>query len=347
MWHVGMDWHSRQADLTVRDENGRRQFHRHIRGGIDDVITELKKIGKPFSITFEASTGYGHVHDELARIAHTVKVAHPGHLRLIFRSKRKCDRVDSDKICKLDYLDEVPQVHVPRHEVRAWRRMISHRNRMVGDRTATKCRIRAFLRSLGIVAPKSLWTKVGIEWLRTVELADEFDALMRDELVERLAHQNVLIRRVTRALDAKARAHPGVQLLMTIPGVGARTAEAIVAWIDDIKRFSSVRKVADYFGLTTCLDQSAGAARYGHITREGPAVVRRLVVEAAHQGVRRSSIIRAYCERIMHGDPGRKKIAIVATAHYIVRVMAAMPAGPDLRRSGPSGLRTGEVWRDE
>ena len=38
--------------------------------------------------------------------------------------------------------------------------------------------------------------------------------------------------------------------------------------------------------------------------------------------------------RVMHGDPGRKKIAIVATAHYLVRVMAAM-------------LRTGEVWRDE
>ena len=56
---------------------------------------------------------------------------------------------------------EVPQVHVPKHEVRAWRRTITYRNRMVGDRTATKCRIRAFLRSLGIVAPKSLWTKAG------------------------------------------------------------------------------------------------------------------------------------------------------------------------------------------
>ena len=102
--------------------------------------------------------------------------------------------------------------------------------------------------------------------------------------------------------------------------MGARTAEAIVAWIDDIKRFSSVRKVADYFGPTTCLDQSAGAARYGHITREGPSVVRRLVVEArygkdravepdglaAHQGARRSPRIGAYCERVMHGDPGRK-----------------------------------------
>jgi hypothetical protein len=42
----------------------------------------------------------------------------------------------------------------------------------------------------------------------------------------------------------------------------------------------------------------------------------------------------AYYERVRRDDPDRKKIAIVATAHYLVRVMAAM-------------LRTGEVWRDE
>ena len=183
MWHVGMDWHSRQTDLTVRDGNGRRQFHRHVRGGIDAVVAELRKIAEPFSVTFEASTGYGHVYDELAKVAHTVRVAHPGHLRLIFRSKRKCDRPEGPNTSKVrtfghrlrperpgaarqDMQDRLPrarspQVHVPRHEVRAWRRMISHRNRMVGDRTATKCRIRAFLRSLGIVAPRSLWTKAG------------------------------------------------------------------------------------------------------------------------------------------------------------------------------------------
>jgi transposase len=329
-----MDWHSRQTDLTVRDGNGRKRFARHVRGGIGKVITELRTIKEPFSVTYEASTGYGHVFDELSKVARTVRVAHPGHLRLIFRSKRKSDRVDSDKLSKLDYLDEVPQVHVPRHEVRSWRATINYRNRMVMNRTATKCRIRALLRSLGITAPKSLWSKAGIEWLRRLEFADELDALMRDEHVERLAHQDALVKRVTKALDGKARAHPGVRLLMTIPGVGARTAEAMVAWIDKVERFSSVRKVACYFGLTPCLDQSAGAARYGHITREGPSVVRRLVVEAAHQGMRRSPRIGAYCERVMHGDAGRKKIAIVATAHYLVRVMAAM-------------LRTGEAWREE
>jgi transposase len=241
MWHVGMDWHSRQTSLTVRDSHGRKLYSRHVRGGVEAVVRELRKLKGPFSVTFEASTGYGHVYDEIAKVAHTVRVAHPGHLRLIFRSKRKSDRVDSDKMSKLDYLDEVPQVHVPRREVRSWRRTITYRTRMVMERTSTKCRIRAFLRSLGIAAPRGLWTKAGIAWLEGLEFEVELDAIVRDEFVERLGHLDALIRRVTKALDRKARANPAVQLLMTIPGVGPRTAEAVVAWVDDIKRFSSVR----------------------------------------------------------------------------------------------------------
>jgi len=36
----------------------------------------------------------------------------------------------------------------------------------------------------------------------------------------------------------------------------------------------------------------------------------------------------------MRNDPNRKKIALVATAHHLSRVMAAM-------------LRSGEVWRED
>ena len=48
----------------------------------------------------------------------------------------------------------------------------------------------------------------------------------------------------------------------------------------------------------------------------------------------RSKKIRAHFERIRQGNPERKRIALVATAHYLLRVMLAM-------------LRTGEVWRAE
>ena len=80
-------------------------------------------------------------------------------------------------------------------------------------------------------------------------------------------------------------------------------------------------------------DQSGDRNRLGPITREGPAVVRQLVAEASWQAVRRSPTVRAYFERVRRGDPQRKKIALVATAHYLVRVMWAL-------------LKRGTTWEE-
>jgi transposase len=116
--------------------------------------------------------------------------------------------------------------------------------------------------------------------------------------------------------------------------VGIRTAEALVAYIDDPARFRHNKAAGSYFGLVPCQDASAGKNRLGHITHDGPPTARRLLTQAAWQGIRRSAAIRAYFERIRHGDPDRKKIALVATMHYLARVTLAM-------------LRTGEVWEPD
>jgi len=52
--------------------------------------------------------------------------------------------------------------------------------------------------------------------------------------------------------------------------------------------------------------------RLGHITREGPATARKLLTEAAWQGVRRSRTIRKFFERVQRGADDRKKIVLVA-----------------------------------
>jgi transposase len=158
------------------------------------------------------------------------------------------------------------------------------------------------------------------------------DSFRRDTLLAELDHFQTQIRRVTRRLDEIGHKHPGLAILRTIPGVGARTAEAVVAFIDDPGRFPRVRSIGSYFGLVPCQDQSAGRNHLGRITRAGPATVRKLVVEASWQAIRRSETVRARFERVMRGDPNRKKIALVATAHHLLRVMLAM-------------LRTGEVCR--
>jgi len=332
MWYVGLDVHSKRSTYCILDENGRKIKSRTVRGTWRKVLGEMAQIKSPFAVCFEASTGYGYLYDRLSRIAERVSVAHPGHLRLIFRSKRKHDRLDAYRLAKLLFLDEVPGVHVPAVEVRAWRGMIEHRERLVRERVRAKNQMRALLRSQGIVAPKGLWTKRGLAWAAEVPFPTEFHALQRDILLERLQSLSAMLKRVEKELDRKGARHSGVVLLRTMPGIGMRTAEAVMAYVADPARFGRTKAVASYFGFVPCQDASADRNRLGHITRQGPATVRRLLTEAVWQAIRLSTDVRAYFERIRRGDPERKKIAVTATAHYLLRVMYAM-------------LRTGEVCR--
>ena len=332
MRYVGLDSHWRQSTICVLDHRGKKLLNRTIKGPWSKVLEEVGKIRKPFAVCFEASTGYGYLFERLQTVARRVVVAHPGQLRLIFRSKRKNDRVDAEKLAKLLFLDEVPPVYVPSSEVRSWRGFIEHRHKLVRERTRTKNSIRALLRGQGILAPRGLWYGPGMKWLRSVSFANELDTVRRDMLYERLCFLTKMLERVETTLNRTASNHPGVQLLRTIPGVGPRTAEAVMAWVDDPSRFQRIKSAGRYFGLVPCQDASARTDRRGHITREGPAIIRWLLTEAAWQGVRRSPQIRTFYERVRREDPERRKIALVATAHYLLRAMMAM-------------LRTGEVWR--
>ena len=343
MQYVGMDVHWRQTTICILDENGRRVKMMNVRGPWQKVLEELGRIEGAWAVCYEASCGYGWLYERLKRMAQKVVVAHPGQLRLIFRSKRKNDRVDAEKLAKLLYLDEVPPVYVPSVEVRSWRAIIEHRQKLLQERVRTKNQLRALLRTHGIVAPRGLWTKKGLAWLNAQELPTSMDRLQRDILLERLGSLRGLIERVEEALAEIAESHAGVTLLREIPGVGIRTAEAVLAYVDDPHRFKSIKSIGSYFGLVPCQDQSAGKNRLGHLTRQGPATVRKLLTEASWQAIRRSQRIRAYFERIRQGNPERKRIALVATAHYLLRVMSrAVRCALSLAM-----LRTGEVWRAE
>jgi transposase len=335
MYTVGLDVHWRTSTLCILGEDGRMVKTRTVRGSWKRLLAAVEEIPRPFQITYEASCGYGHLHDVLIGVAQRVVVAHPGRLRLIFLAKRKSDRVDAQKLAKLLYIDQVPTVYVPDASVRAWRGLIEYRRRLLDKRTRCKNGIRSLLRSFGVVAPrgKGLWTKKGRMWLSERELPETLSQGQLRLLLGELDHFNRQVKEVTGQLDAVAKKHPGVGLLKTVPGIGPRTAEAMVAYVDDPHRFRHGRQVGSYFGLTPSQDDSAEVRRAGHITKNGPSTVRKLLVEAAWQAIRHSDDFKAYFERIEAGKPDRRKIALVATANRLARVMGAM-------------LRTGEVWRE-
>src|SRR5204862_5993956 len=129
-----------------------------------------------------------------------------------------------------------------------------------------------------------------------------------------------------------AAADPATGLLATAPGVGPRTAEAVAAHLGDPKRFASGKQVSAYAGLVPRQYQSGESDRKGRITRRGPGVLRKLLVECAWASLRYNAWARATYARLTRGGVTRKKPAIVALARRLLVRPWAM-------------LRDGTPWR--
>jgi transposase len=331
MLYVGLDIHSKFTVICVLNSLGEIVQQARVRD-LEHLLAWLKRLGQPFEVAFEASCGYGLYYEALLAIAARVAVAHPGKLNY---SKRKNDRADAEMLAKLLRAGMLPVVHVPSATVRAWRETITFRRHLVQKRTRAKNEVRALLRTIGVRAPSrpGLWTQAGMAWLKRFEFAQPMHALRRDILVEEIESLNRHIELTEKKLNQFAKESPEVMQLLSVPGVGMRTAEAMVAFVDDPHRFGRAKSVGSYFGMIPSQDQSGPKNRLGHITKDGSATVRQLLTEAAWQGIRRSPTIRAFYERVMRNDPCRKRIALTATAHYLARVMWSM-------------LRNGTFWRE-
>jgi transposase len=291
-----------------------------------------------------------------------IEVANVAHEAWRWRhTRRKTDRVDAVRLADLSAAGQLPTVHVPQAATRQWRGLIAYRARLVARRTAVKNRIRAILASVGEPGlPRGAggWTRQAVASLAALarplaEVGSE--DLWRGELaleLEALAHLEAQVATVEAKLDTLAeaarprglsspRADERVARLRTIPGVGPRLAELLVALFDDPHRFGSGRQVGSYLGLVPRQFQSGAMDRHGRITRHGNPLARALLVEVAWLGLRwngrprvAARRVRAIYQRVHRGSRARRKVAIVAVARRLAVFAWAM-------------LRDGTVWRPE
>jgi transposase len=256
--------------------------------------------------------------------------------------KRKTDRDDALRLAELEALGQLPTVTLPDATARQRRALIAHRQALVGRRVAAQNRIRSLFAGRGLPSPRGhrAWTETGLAGLdlRAKPLADcAPEELWRGMLHLALADYRHLLGQVAAAeaaLDRLSDADPATRLLQTAPGVGPRTAEAVAAHLGGPKRFASGKQVSAYAGLVPRQYQSGETDRKGRITRRGPGVLRKLLVECAWASLRYNAWARAAYARLTRGGTTRKKPAIVALARRLLVRLWAM-------------LRDGVPWRPD
>jgi len=332
---------SKTVVCLYNDENSKHRFGK--------VITRPKQIHDllveehPDRIVFEICSSAGWIYDIAKTLNFEVQVANPSTEGWRWKNvKRKNDREDALKLAKLSAMNQLPTVHMPKPEVRQKRSFIQYRQRLVKRVVQIKNSIRSILDKEGysMSRGKTAWTKRSLEQLVKMALPLEecdFNNLWRGQLyveLEMLKATEKCLIEVTSKLDTQAKNDEQIRRLQTIPGVGARLAEAIVAFIDEPERFNNGKQVGNYAGLTPKQYQSGSMDRQGRISGQGNKLLRALLVEVSWLGLRHNSWIRETYNRLLRGSPSRKKIAITAVARKLLVRCWAM-------------LRDEQPWRDE
>jgi hypothetical protein len=167
---------------------------------------------------------------------------------------------------------------------------------------------------------------------RALTVHGQFGAHQRFLVAQHLAHIDFLdaaIAQVSAEIQERLRAcEETLARLDTIPGVGRRTAEALLAELGtDMRRFPTAAHLASWAGMCPGNKASAGKRLSGK-TRKGNTWLRALLVEAAHGAAHtRDTYLAAQYHRLA-ARRGAKKAA-VAVGHSILVIVYHLLSDPD------------------
>ncbi|GMA63490.1 IS110 family transposase (plasmid) [Alicyclobacillus fastidiosus] len=137
-------------------------------------------------------------------------------------------------------------------------------------------------------------------------------------------HLDELIEEVSAEIEQRMRPFDeDLRRIQTIPGIGERTAELILAEIGtDMSRFPSAQHLASWAGMCPGNNESAGKRRSGK-TRKGDPWLREALIEAARGAARTKN---TYLSAKYHRIAARRgsKRAAVAVGHYMLIIIYHM-----------------------
>ena len=327
----GLDIHRSQVTFDVLDtvtgEASRGQVRPADRGHLRAWLAGFA--GQAGDLAMEGCTGWRYVAEEAAAAGLVPHVADPAELAGQRGRKRhaKTDRADARFMRERLQEGRLPECWVPPPRVLECRALLEAYHDLRQDHTAWVQRIQAVLFHQGAPRLGHLGTAEAQARLRV--LAAGLSPAGQAQVAVALQVTAVLEERLEelrRRLVSEARHMKGARELQArIYGVGPVTALALTCWLGGEGRFSSSRKAVRFTGLDVTVYSSAGKRSPGHLSRQGPAVLRWCAYEAGKAHARASAPDHAYYAQVRDRIDGKR--AALSEARKIVRQAVHVLAG--------------------
>jgi transposase len=301
MNYCGIDLASKASAVCIIDDEGRTVREFEVATDEDGLRTRFAPC-EPMRCVVEASPLAEWVAQQLEAMGHEVVVIDPRRAKAVVGTKKKTDQLNARDLAQMARTGWYTAVHRKSETARLMRTMLKARSGLLEGVSAQRSRVLGLLRAHGIRVTRAKGDGFGSRVLEVVgERAPELEPIVQPLLgLWRQARSEAAAMR--KQIEALAQADPVCQLLMTIPGVGPIVATAYVATIDDPHRFAASEQVSDYVGLVPSVYQSGEVDYRGRITKEGDAMLRWLLVEAATvllTRVKRSCALQRWGRRLI------------------------------------------------
>jgi transposase len=333
---IGLDTSKHVFQIHGVDENEKPVLRRQIRRSeVENVFAKLP----PTRIGLEACGASHHWARVLRGLGHEVMLIPPQYIKPYVK-RGKNDAIDAEAICEAMSRPTMRFVPIKTAEQQAALvlgldpRMLGVRDLLVKQRTMLINALRGHAAEFGVTAAKGP-QQVG-ELLRRLTTGEGVPALAR-EMLAMLAGQIEAVNAKLKAIEARLmawhRRDQTSQCLATVPGIGPIGGVSFALKMPHAKAFRSGRHFAAWVGITPREDSTAGKHRPGRISRAGDEDLRRRLVLGATAVIQQAKAGRAapWLLELLARKP--KKLAAVALANKMARIIwAMMVSGETYRR---------------
>jgi transposase len=317
---IGLDLGDKHTEACVMDWSGEVVETFRVRTkqvALDRALARFEAS----RVVLEVGTHSPWVSRRVTAAGHEAIVANPRRVRLIAENDSKNDRFDAELLARLGRVDPSLLSPIVHRGEQAQRDLVLIRARdgLVRARSQLINQVRGFTKSLGSRCPASS-SEAFPRRVRAALPEDTFPGLPTMlTMIEQLTTE---IRSMDREVERLCKErYPETAVLRQVKGVGAITALGFVLTLEDPHRFAKSRSVGAYLGLRSRQRDSGEHRPQLRITKAGDALLRRLLVTAAHYVLGPfgpDTELRRFGLRLAErGGTSAKKRAVVAVARRL------------------------------
>lgn len=311
------------------------------RGRISPVTREELRMwlsgfgGLDAHFALEGTTGWRFIVEEIQAAGFTPHLAEPAETRTRYGRKRraKTDHADCDHLLDLLLAGRLPESWIPPQHILELRTRVRLRKTLVDERREWQQRLQAQLFHQGVRRGISLTTDAGRAAVRKAHLSPAGQELVQCG-VRMITQLDAELAPLDAYLRAFARRQLGCRALMAeLYGVGAVTSTAILAELGDCQRFAKSDNAVRHAGLDVTVWVSDGRRAPGHLSGQGPEVLRWALYEAAQSAVRPGSPDHGYYLQVRSRSDHQTACLAVARklcrrAYHILRQLGEEALAP-------------------